>query len=64
MFVLTTGQGTTLLAIISVLLPLATLALVLRLYARRLIRGIGVDDHLMILGWVRPSSQQPTRTPS
>jgi hypothetical protein len=56
MVVRPTGKGIILVVVLSVLHPLATLALVLRLYARRLIRGIGVDDYLMVLGWVRSPS--------
>ncbi|KAF2876611.1 hypothetical protein BDV95DRAFT_561196 [Massariosphaeria phaeospora] len=51
MFVKPVGRGIVLLVVISVLHPLSTIALVLRLYARYLIRAIGLDDYLMVLGW-------------
>lgn len=48
-----TGPGLTLLVVMSVCLALTTVVIVLRVCARVLIRAFGLDDWLMILGWVR-----------
>ena len=52
MFVKPVGQGITLVVIYSILQPLATIAICLRIYARYLIKGIGIDDYLMVVGFV------------
>ena len=48
------GPGRDFLIIISVLLGIATIAIILRLLARLEIRAFGIDDWLMLAGWVGP----------
>lgn len=45
------GPSLKLLIIVTVLLAIATIAILLRIWARLIIKGFGLDDWLMILGW-------------
>ncbi|KAF1965636.1 hypothetical protein BU23DRAFT_488829 [Bimuria novae-zelandiae CBS 107.79] len=47
-----TGPGLTLLIVMSVCLALTTIVVALRIWARLTIKALGLDDWLMILGWV------------
>ncbi|KAF2868788.1 hypothetical protein BDV95DRAFT_609694 [Massariosphaeria phaeospora] len=52
MIVTPEGPGLTFLIVISLLLVVATIAIILRIWARLEINAFGADDWLMITGWV------------
>jgi hypothetical protein len=53
------GPGLACMIATTVLFPLATICVLLRLWARYLIRAVALDDYLMVFGWVGIPSTTP-----